>query len=128
MRTVLVIDDDRDLREMIAIALSLHRWAVETAAGGRAALARLRAGLRPSVVLLDMMMPDMDGAEFLQAVRADEQLRSLPIVVLTGDPDAPRRLQGLRVDGYLRKPVELARLVDVVTRAAGTVPAAEPSP
>jgi two-component system response regulator MprA len=124
---VLVVDDDRDLREMVAIALHLHGWKVDTAPGGRAALELLRAGMRPDVLLLDMMMPDLDGAEFVALVRADPKLSSLPIVVLTGDPQAPVRLESLRIEGYLRKPVELATLVAAVARVAGISPRASSS-
>ena len=123
-----MVDDDRDLREMVAISLRLHGWTVETAPGGRAALALLRGGLRPDVLLLDMMMPDLDGAEFVALVRADPALSPLPIVVLTGDPQAPARLNGLRIEGYLRKPVELATLAAAVARVAGNGPRPTDSP
>jgi len=112
----------------VALVLRVRGWSVETASNGHEALARLRDGLRPSLVLLDMMMPGMDGAQFLAAVRGDVELAGLCVVLVSGDPFALERVGKLTVDGFMRKPVNLADLLALVTRVCGAVPRAEAPP
>jgi CheY-like chemotaxis protein len=78
---VLLVDDDPDLRRRLRGLLEGDGWAVDEAADGREALERLAA--KPSLVLLDLLMPTMDGFEFLDELRRREAFRSLPVVVLT---------------------------------------------
>jgi two-component system response regulator MprA len=125
---VLVVEDDPDIRELMALVLRVRGWGVETAAGGREALMRLRCGLRPALIILDMLMPEMDGAQFLAAVRGDAQLARLSVVLLSGDPSALDRVVDLGVDGFLRKPVNVSDLVGVVARMCGAGPEVEPPP
>jgi CheY-like chemotaxis protein len=124
----MVVEDDRDIRELVALVLRVRGWSVETACNGHEALMHLRNGLRPSLVILDMMMPGMDGAQFLAAVRGDAELAGLCVVVMSGDPDALDRVGNLTVDGFMRKPVNLADLLALVTRVCGAVPQAEAPP
>jgi CheY-like chemotaxis protein len=79
---VLVVEDDADLREMMRRTLENGGWAVIEAANGRVALERL-IEQRPELILLDLMMPEMDGFQFLEEVRTHEEWRSIPIVVVT---------------------------------------------
>jgi CheY-like chemotaxis protein len=79
---VLVVDDDPNFRDLARRTLEREGYTVVEAENGRAALDRLR-NAAPGVVLLDLMMPEMDGFEFLERVRADEKLARLPVVVLT---------------------------------------------
>jgi CheY-like chemotaxis protein len=79
---VLVVEDDADLREMMRRTLENVGWAVIEAANGRVALERL-IEQRPELILLDLMMPEMDGFQFLEEVRTHEEWRSIPIVVVT---------------------------------------------
>jgi CheY-like chemotaxis protein len=79
---VLVVEDDADLRELMRRALEKGGWAVIEAANGRVALERLVAQ-RPALILLDLMMPEMDGFQFLEEVRTHEEWRAIPIVVVT---------------------------------------------
>jgi CheY-like chemotaxis protein len=81
VRRVLVVDDDADLRRRLRGLLERDGWAVDEAADGREALDRLAA--KPSLVLLDLLMPTMDGFEFLTEFRQREAFRSVPVVVLT---------------------------------------------
>ncbi|HEY3446552.1 MAG TPA: response regulator, partial [Myxococcales bacterium] len=81
-RTALVVDDDPTTREMLRRQLEGDGWAVTEADNGKAGLTRLTEFV-PQVVLLDLMMPGMDGFEFLAEVRNQEALRSLPVVVVT---------------------------------------------
>jgi CheY-like chemotaxis protein len=111
---VLIIDDEPDLLEVTRFVLESEGFRVETARNGVDALAHLRAGTRPGVVLLDLMMPIMNGWEFLQELAKVPALGSIPIVVLTasGATKIPGTVE------VLRKPVDLGVLVATVERHA----------
>ncbi len=112
---VLVVDDDGDIRATVMDVLRLKGFAVEGASDGRAALDSLRAGLRPGLVLLDLMMPRMNGWELRAEMAADPELASIPIVVLTSGAD-PAGLVGLDAAGVLKKPIRLQTLIETVAR------------
>jgi CheY-like chemotaxis protein len=102
-RRVLVVDDDAGLRRRLRGLLEKAGWAVDEAADGREALDRLAA--RPSLILLDLLMPGMDGFEFLAALRDREDCRSVPVVVLTAKDltaDEHAQLHG-SIEAVLRK-------------------------
>jgi two-component system chemotaxis response regulator CheY len=115
--TVLVVDDDADLRESIEAALMSYGHGVATAADGGEALAWMRSQPeRPCVVLLDLMMPGMNGFELRSRMAADPGLASIPVVVITGAGVlADRRANELRAE-VLRKPIELSTLLQTVKR------------
>jgi hypothetical protein len=113
---VLVVEDDAPTRELLRRMLETEGWDVAEAADGRAGLTRM-ATARPHLVLLDLMMPEMDGFEFLEALHADRSLPSVPVVVITAmelTDDDRRRLNG-GVEQIVRKggrtPVELLNQV-----------------
>jgi CheY-like chemotaxis protein len=112
---VLVVDDDYDIREALSDVLVSEGYSVVTAADGREALDRLRNGVRPDVMLLDLMMPRVSGVEVIDALRKDVLLRDIPIVVCSANrgygPD------DLGVHDVLRKPVSVEDLLDAVARA-----------
>jgi GAF domain-containing protein/CheY-like chemotaxis protein len=121
---VLVVDDDADFRSLARRMLERDGYTVVEADNGRVALARLRDAT-PGVVLLDLMMPEMDGFDFVAAVRADTAWRSLPIVVITAKdltPDDHERLNGYvaRVlqKGALSREALLAEVRDLVAASA----------
>ena len=94
-RTVLVVDDDPAAREMAERALQQDGWQVATAENGRVALDRL-AESRPALVLLDLLMPEMDGFEFLHELRRQPDWRDLPVIVQTAKDLAPADLELLQ--------------------------------
>jgi PAS domain S-box-containing protein len=103
---VLVVEDDAAMREVLRRALEKEGWAVREAANGREALACMAEG-RPELILLDLMMPEMDGFQFVDEVRRHQDWRSIPIVVVTAmdlTPDDRRRLNGY-VEQILHKGV-----------------------
>ena len=115
---VLVVDDDADLRESIEAALMSYGHGVATAADGGEALAWMmsRQPERPCVVLLDLMMPGMNGFELRSKMAADPALATIPVVVITGAGVlADRRASELRAE-VLRKPIELSTLLQTVKR------------
>jgi signal transduction histidine kinase/CheY-like chemotaxis protein len=122
---VLVVDDDPNFRDLARRTLEREGYTVVEAENGRAALDRLR-NAAPGVVLLDLMMPEMDGFDFVAAVRADSAWRSLPIVVITAKdltPEDHERLNGYvaRVlqKGALTRDALLGEVRDLVAASAG---------
>jgi len=113
---VVVVDDDADIRDMLHFALDSGGWAVADASDGQEALDKLRAGLRPCLILLDLTMPRMNGQEFLDALRADTALGKAAVVVLSGDGNVSLKAAALKTEGYLRKPVDLDTLYATVRR------------
>jgi CheY-like chemotaxis protein len=104
---VLVVDDDPDFRDLARRTLEREGYAVVEADNGRAALERLRESA-PGVVLLDLMMPEMDGFDFVAAVRADPAWRSLPIVVITAKDLSPEDHE--RLNGYVARVLQKGAL------------------
>jgi CheY-like chemotaxis protein len=109
---VLIVDDDPNLLEVTSFVIESEGMAAETARNGEEALALLRAGRRPGLVLLDLMMPVMSGWEFLDEVGKDPSLKMIPIVVLTAGERAP--VPG--AVGLLYKPMDLRALIRAVER------------
>jgi len=113
---VFVIEDDADTREMLGKVLEMEGYQVTSVGDGEDALRRLRAEPPPRVILLDLMMPGMDGWEFREEQRRDPSLARIPIVVLSADDGVERKAAALGVSGYLRKPVDLDTLIETVSR------------
>jgi CheY-like chemotaxis protein len=114
-RKVLVVEDDADVRETLAELLQGEGYSVETVEHGRAALEWLSHGEVPCIMLLDLMMPVMNGWEVLEQVRQDATLADLRIAVIT----AASRQKPAGADELLSKPVNIDRLLDVVQRHCG---------
>ncbi len=109
---VLIVEDDADLREMMAQLLTLEGYAAATAANGQEALEYLHSGRRPDVILLDLMMPVMDGWEFRRRQRGEEQLSELPVVVLSALDQG--RARDIGANAVLKKPLDFDRLLELV--------------
>ncbi len=108
--TVLIVEDNCDLRETLADFLSLEGFETELAGNGEEGLERLNAMDSPCVVLLDLMMPVMDGAEFLHAIRTSPRFSRLPVALMTASPPS----MDIGADRFLRKPFPLEKLLGVV--------------
>src|SRR4051812_20455497 len=122
-KSVLVVDDDRDLRAGLILILEAEGYRVAGAADGQQALEALRAGPRPDVILLDMMMPVLSGWAFRERQLADPALADVPVVVFSAVGDAVGKADALGDVGYLQKPVEVDQLLAVVERfSAGRRP------
>jgi CheY-like chemotaxis protein len=105
---LLVVEDDPLVREVLDRALSAHGYRVMEAENGREALACLAAGVRPSLILLDLFMPEMNGWDFLAAMQREGRWREIPVLVVSGAPHAPI-VPG--ISAVLPKPVELEMLL-----------------
>jgi two-component system response regulator MprA len=113
----LLVEDDKVVREGLAIILRRAGYAVLPAANGQEALAALRGGLRPDLILLDMLVPVVDGWRFLEQRRREPALAAFPVLVMTGLSVASAEwAAALGAAGFLRKPVEPEGLLREVRR------------
>jgi CheY-like chemotaxis protein len=113
-RPIFVVDDDADLREIVGELLTCEGYRTHLFASGQPALDHLREGARPHLILLDLMMPGMNGWQFREAQLRDATLRDIPVVVMTastGFDAAP-----LNVAEILQKPVGVEELLRAVER------------
>jgi CheY-like chemotaxis protein len=108
----LIVDDDADIRDALAAALSDEGYLVETAPNGEEALSKLRHGLSPRLILLDLMMPVLDGFSFVERQRSDPMLRSIPVVVLSALGRHLEEAQRAAFDAVLSKPIDLTSLLE----------------
>jgi len=120
--SILVVDDDADLRQTLQLLLNDSGYRVTAAANGRAALDQLLAGARPDLILLDLMMPEMNGWQFLERASADPRLASIPVVIMT----ARKATDSLPMPSreVIRKPFDYTALLSTITRCTGPVPRA----
>jgi CheY-like chemotaxis protein len=120
-KRILIIDDENDIREVAALALeTAGDFDVVTANGGRAGLIAARDH-RPDLILLDVMMPELDGPSTFQELRQSEATRSIPVIFLTAKVQTAdrRRLSDLGALGILAKPFDPMRLADEIAAIAG---------
>jgi CheY-like chemotaxis protein len=113
--SVLVVDDEPDFRETMRLILQMHGYDVITCRDGAEALALLRGGVRPCLILLDLMMPRMSGVQFREEQARDPALRDIPVVVLSGAGKVERTAAVLGVECF-QKPIDLPVLLEVVER------------
>lgn len=129
-KTILVVEDSNTARKVISMVLSRQGYGIEEATTGGEGLGRL-AELVPDLVLLDVMLPDMDGYRVLGKIRSDSRLKDVPVVMLTGKKKSTDRMKGLATGAneYLTKPFDPAKLVKVLERfVGGDVKKAEAAP
>jgi CheY-like chemotaxis protein len=114
---ILIIEDDADLREMMAQLLTLEGFRTATATDGQDALRYLKTAHLPDLILLDLMMPVMDGWEFRRRQVADPKIAQIPVVVLSAVD--PTRTADLGAAAILKKPLDFDHLLDLVRRYCG---------
>jgi CheY-like chemotaxis protein len=115
--TILVIEDDAGIADAIASMLEDHGYGVLVAANGKDGMEKLRAAEpRPDLILLDLMMPVMDGWEFRAAQRSDPKLADVPVVLLSANVDVGPAANELAAVSWLKKPVDLGALLHAVQR------------
>jgi CheY-like chemotaxis protein len=107
---VLLVDDDQDSQELVRLALNADGYAVATAANGRDALVHLRSTADTCMIVLDLTLPQMDGARFRAAQLRDRSLAWIPVVVLSGTVEGAARARELGARAFVPKPVDLDRL------------------
>ena len=113
--TILVVDDEEDILLLCRVNLEFEGYRVITASSGVEALTRAREA-RPDLVLLDVMMPRMNGRDLLRAMRADPAYAAVPVILMSAAPDALRSAANLGARASLRKPFTLDALLTVIAR------------
>jgi len=124
---ILIVDDDTDVRCALSEMLEEEGFAVEGVRDGREALARLRAGtVHPAVILLDLLMPGMDGWDFRNEQMRDPQLATVPVVVVSASGFSRESIRTqFRPAAYVEKPIERTALLDVIREVVRSGPPAE---
>jgi CheY-like chemotaxis protein len=111
---VFVVEDDVDTRDMLGKFLELEGFQVEVASNGRQAIDRLASGVHPCVILLDLMMPVMDGWQFRRYQATHQEIAKIPVIVVSA---AGRdRMAEIDANAYLSKPVDLEQLLERVSQ------------
>ncbi len=108
---VLVVDDEREIRESLEEFLVDEGYSVSVAADGAEAMDRLRSEVPPQIVILDLLMPVMSGIEVYEAMQSDTRLAAIPVIISTSDPS--RAPSGNLI---MKKPINLDRLQSVIRR------------
>ncbi|WP_437816011.1 response regulator [Sorangium sp. So ce1078] len=116
---ILVVEDDLDIRSILSQLLVFEGYDVEEASDGAEALAMLRRDPPPALILLDLMMPIMDGWQLRAELQRDPALSSVPVVIVSADVRAEQEASRLRVAGLLKKPLQIEPLLELVHRICG---------
>ena len=111
---ILIVEDDADNASALRDVLQDEGYVVTRANNGAEALRQLKTGQLPGLILLDLMMPEMDGSQLVKAVREEPSFAHIPLVVLSASGRAAERTAALAVDRFLHKPVDLTQLLDVI--------------
>jgi DNA-binding response OmpR family regulator len=121
-KRIVCIEDDQEMIDLIRLILVRRGFAVEGASSGEQGLAMVRESL-PDLVLLDLMMPGMDGWEVYQQMKADDKTRHIPVIVVTAKAQSIDKVLGLhiaKVDDYIAKPFSPQELLDSIERVIKT--------
>jgi len=120
-KLVVCIEDEPDMIELVRLILGRKGFEVKGAIGGRSGLELIEQE-KPDLVLLDLMMPEMDGWEVYQQMKANEHLRHIPVIVVTAKAQSIDKVLGLhiaKVDDYITKPFGPQELLDSVNKVLG---------
>ncbi len=115
---IVCIEDDAEMIDLVKLILTRKGYQVTGAIGGREGLERI-AEVNPDLVLLDLMMPDMDGWEVFQQMKATDQMKNIPVIVVTAKAQSIDKVLGLhiaKVDDYITKPFGPSELLSSVLR------------
>jgi CheY-like chemotaxis protein len=118
-KLILIVEDDRDVARLLAEILEAEGYCTAVAANGCEALNHLRTNGHPDLILLDMMMPVMDGWTFREEQRKLPALASIPVLTVTADGDARGKAASIQAAGYIAKPLQIDNLLDEVERICG---------
>jgi CheY-like chemotaxis protein len=113
MTRVMVVEDDVSIRDVLAELLTNEGYTTQTAANGLQALARMRTA-RPDAIVLDLMMPVMNGLQLVHAMRDESRLASIPLLVVTASLNAARDCERLNIQHWLMKPFEVDSVLSTI--------------
>jgi CheY-like chemotaxis protein len=116
-KKILIVEDDRDIRDSLSEILVSEGYSVERASNGQEGLDLLRRGLRPNLILLDLMMPVKDGYEFrAEQLTEPAEIANIPLVVMSADGRIMEKKNRVHANEYIRKPVELDSLLESIKK------------
>jgi len=114
IHSVLLVEDDAELHEAMAAILDAEGYRVIGARDGQEAIDRLREGVRPSVIILDLMLPRKDGRQFRAEQLADPRLAEIPVIAYSGDTRVADAARDLRVRHWFSKPVNFGAMLEAI--------------
>ncbi len=124
IKNILCIEDEPEMIDLIRLILNRHGFDVQGADGGREGLEKVKKN-PPDLVLLDLMMPDVDGWEVYQQIKADEKTKHIPVIIVTAKAQNIDKVLGLhiaKVDDYISKPFSPQALLESVQKVLGITP------
>lgn len=122
--TIIYIEDDPEMIDLVTLILNRRGFTVKGAHGGKEGLEMVLED-KPNLILLDLMMPDVDGWDVYQQIKANESTRNIPVIVITAKSQAIDRVLGLhiaKVDDYISKPFRPQELLDSIDRVLAQPP------
>jgi DNA-binding response OmpR family regulator len=122
--TIIYIEDDPEMIDLVTLILNRRGFTVKGAHGGKEGLEMVLDD-KPDLILLDLMMPDVDGWDVYQQIKANESTRNIPVIVITAKSQAIDRVLGLhiaKVDDYISKPFRPQELLDSIDRVLAEPP------
>jgi CheY-like chemotaxis protein len=117
--TILIVDDDAAIRKLLTVFLTHNGYTAVPVSHGLAALDHLQDEPRPELILLDMIMPVMDGAAFRRTQQDDARLANIPVIVISGAENISAQASTLSADAYLPKPFDFDALLRLVEQYCG---------
>jgi DNA-binding response OmpR family regulator len=120
-KTIVCIEDEPEMIDLVKLILGRKGFELVGAVGGREGIETVRR-VKPNLVLLDLMMPEMDGWEVYQQMKADEELKHIPVIVVTAKAQSIDKVLGLhiaKVDDYITKPFGPQELIQSVNKVLG---------
>lgn len=123
---IVVIEDDPEMIELVKLILAKDGFQVTGAGNGREGLETIQE-VAPQVVLLDLMMPDMDGWEVYQSMKANDAMKNIPVIIITAKAQSIDKVLGLhiaKVDDYITKPFSPTELLNSVRKVMTNIPSA----
>jgi CheY-like chemotaxis protein len=121
-KEILIIDDENDIRSALIEFLEDEGYTLGQAANGKAGLDYLRSNPHPKLILVDYMMPVMGGEEFCHVCKTDDQLKNIPIALLSAACVPDNKLQEMHLSGVIEKPIDIEKFLAFVERYCRTVP------
>jgi CheY-like chemotaxis protein len=118
-KNILIVEDDRDIRQNLKLLLESEGYIVEAAENGQVALDILLSGrFKPALIVLDLMMPVMDGFEFREAQRMYREISGIPVVIMTADGHVEEKKARVQAIGGLRKPADIDEILNLVKKSS----------
>lgn len=114
-KRILIIEDDANIREVLELALASEGYEVSSASNGKDGLSRIASHGKPDLILLDLMMPIMNGWEFVEALKSSKELSTLPVVVVSAFTEKSHQIS---CNAFLTKPLDLNLLLRAIEEHA----------